>query len=70
MYGSMCGYILYISLFLNACGDESSPLILQVILYEDELADNGVSLLSVKVVSLETELSVVALHSLGRLAGD
>lgn len=27
--------------------------ILQVVLYEDELADNGVSLLTVKVVNLE-----------------
>lgn len=33
-------------------------LVLQVVLYEDELADNGVSLLTVKVVSLEQMLVV------------
>lgn len=32
-------------------------LVLQVVLYEDELADNGVSLLTVKVVSLESVAS-------------
>lgn len=36
------------------CHDQSNPVIEQVVLYEDELADNGVSLLTVKVVSIQS----------------
>jgi hypothetical protein len=36
------------------CHDQSNPVMEQVVLYEDELADNGVSLLTVKVVTIQS----------------
>lgn len=52
-------YISCSSSFLVLCvtHDNIVFLVLQVVLYEDELADNGVSLLTVKVVSLEPAAS-------------
>jgi hypothetical protein len=36
------------------CHDQCNHVMEQVVLYEDELADNGVSLLTVKVVTIQS----------------